>query len=190
MKLYTKRGDGGQTALCNGRRVSKDDLRVWAYGDVDELNAAIGLVRSACQDTAWSAKLRHVQDRLFVLGAELSNPDRDARQADLTERDVTALEGWIDEASNELAPLKNFILPGGSELAGRLHWARTVCRRAERSVVRLTGAEAVGPRAIPFLNRLSDLLFAWARLANQREGVEDLIWPAPPQSAQDAGANG
>ena len=179
MKLYTRGGDKGQTSLCDGRRVNKDDLRISAYGEGDELNAAIGLVRAGCDDAAMSEKLRQVQDRLFVVGAELANPDAQKRNVDLTEADVTRLESWIDEASDAVAPLKSFILPGGGELAARLHLARGVCRRTERTVVRLAGTEQIGPWVIPFLNRLSDLLFVWARLANRLAGLEDVVWRAP-----------
>ncbi|MHC4088730.1 MAG: cob(I)yrinic acid a,c-diamide adenosyltransferase [Planctomycetota bacterium] len=185
MKLYTKRGDDGRTALGDGQRVGKDDLRVSAYGEVDELNAALGLVRAGCQDAAWNMKLRHVQDRLFALGADLADPAA-GQGGGISDADVTYLEGWIDEAAGQVAPLKNFILPGGSELAARLHSARTVCRRAERSVVRLAGAQPIVPCAVPFLNRLGDLLFAWARLANKRDGVEDVIWRSPPGSGDGA----
>ena len=187
MKLYTRGGDKGQTSLCDGRRVSKDELRISAYGEVDELNAAVGLVRAGCDDAAFSEKLRQVQDRLFVVGAELANPDAEKRKVDLTEPDVTRLEGWIDVAWDAVAPLKSFILPGGSEPAARLHLARGVCRRAERTVVRLAGTEQIGPWVIPFLNRLSDLLFAWARLANVLAGLEDVVWRAPTDRRSDAG---
>ncbi|HUU84173.1 MAG TPA: cob(I)yrinic acid a,c-diamide adenosyltransferase [Phycisphaerae bacterium] len=176
MKLYTKKGDGGQTQLGDRSTVTKDHPRVAAYGEVDELNACVGLAAAACDDAAWSGRLRRVQDRLFVVGAELADPSRGPQTPTLDDRDITALEGWIDEASGAVAPLKNFVLPGGSELAARLHLARTVCRRAERSVVRLSGDEQADTRAVVFLNRLGDLLFAWARLANHRRGVEDVLW--------------
>ena len=179
MKLYTKGGDAGQTSLGTGRRVGKDDARVSAYGDVDELNAAVGAVVAGCDDPTWDGQMRQVQDRLFVLGAELAAPDGKPRTPTLTEQDVARLESWIDAATAEVAPLKAFVLPSGCELAARLHLARTICRRAERAVVRLANTEPVGQSAIPFLNRLSDLLFAWARLANHRSGVEDIVWHSP-----------
>jgi cob(I)alamin adenosyltransferase len=178
MKLYTKKGDGGETRLGSGEEVAKDHIRVAAYGEVDELNSAIGLASVVCDDAAWVSRLHQTQDRLLVLGAELA----DAGQADdairLGRADVARLEGWIDEADEAVSPLKAFILPGGCELAARLHLARTVCRRMERLVVTLSRHQQVSPQVIPFVNRLGDLLFAWARLANKRAGVDDVIWRA------------
>lgn len=176
MKLYTKKGDGGQTQLGDGARVGKDQVRVAAYGQVDEVNAAVGLAAAACDDAEWTGRLRQVQDRLLVLGAELADPSGGPRMPALDPDDVTQFEGWIDEAAAEVGSLASFVLPGGSELAARLHLARTVCRRAERAVVALAGRERVSSHAVVFLNRLSDLLFAWARLANHRRGVEEVAW--------------
>jgi cob(I)alamin adenosyltransferase len=179
MKLYTRKGDSGQTRLGSGEQVAKDHPRIAAYGEVDGLNAALGLALAACEDAAMGDRLRRVQDRLFVLGAALADPAQRTNSPVLAQADVEQLEAWIDEASAALPKLTAFILPGGGELATRLHLARTTCRRAERLVVALSHAEDVGPQAIPFLNRLGDLLFAWARLANKLAGVEDVVWRPP-----------
>lgn len=176
MKLYTKRGDDGTTGLIGNVRVSKSDLRVAAYGDVDEANAVIGLALSGCSDADTAAPLRRIQSELFTLGAELATPDGQTPAQAITEAQAVQLERWIDEATTETAPLKNFVLPGGCELASRLHLARTVCRRAERTAVALAERESVSRSAITYLNRLSDLLFALARRANHRAGVADIPW--------------
>ncbi|MCH7700074.1 MAG: cob(I)yrinic acid a,c-diamide adenosyltransferase [Planctomycetes bacterium] len=176
MKLYTKGGDGGETDLRGGRRVPKDDIRIAAYGDLDELNATIGMAVAALDDDTTIGSLRDVQNRLFDLGAALM---ADAAKDDdpvVSSDDVTTLESWIDAASAELSELKNFILPGGTEAAARLHLARTVCRRAERTLVSLGGMTAIPGHAIQYVNRLSDLLFALARLANARASVADVPW--------------
>lgn len=178
MKIYTRTGDRGETGLFGGGRVPKDHVRVEAYGAVDELNAVLGLA-AAQADGQLQERIRQVQHRLFQLGADLATPGR-ARAAERVKRvaaeHVTLLEGWIDETQAELQPLQRFILPGGEELACRLHLARTVCRRAERRVVTLSAAEESNPEAVRFLNRLADLLFVWARLANRQAGVEDIPW--------------
>ena len=179
MRLYTKTGDQGETGLIGGERVAKDHLRVAAYGDVDELNAFLGWAAAACEDSEWLTAFEATQDRLFVLGAQLANPSSDAPAPAIGVKDVETLEQWIDTACDSLEPLKQFILPGGCELAGRLHVTRAVCRRAERSAVKLARQETVADQAIVFLNRLADLLFAWARLANQRARVTDIIWNPP-----------
>ena len=176
MRLYTKTGDKGETGLIGGRRVPKDDPRVATYGDVDELNAVMGLAACGCTDDPWVAQMRTVQDRLFVLGASLADPDGRQAAPGIMDDDVEALERWIDAAEDSTPPLTQFILPGGSELSARLHLARATARRAERSLVALARSEKVGPCAVRYLNRLSDLLFAWARLANTRCGVADIIW--------------
>lgn len=180
MKLYTKKGDGGQTGLGAGERVDKDHLCVAALGHIDELNAAVGLALAACDDAALADKLAQVQDRLLVLGAELAHPAGGEATPVLETADVARLETWIDEAAAATAPLKGFVLPGGCELAARLHLARTICRRAERLLVTLSRNQKVGPAVIPFVNRLSDLLFAWSRLANRLAGVGDTAWHPPP----------
>ena len=187
MKLYTRSGDDGTTGLIGGGRVFKDDLRVAAYGSIDEANAAIGAAVAACHDALTAAMLREIQSELFVLGAELATPPGQNVQRPLGVAPVARLEKWIDEASDEVPPLQNFILPGGTPVAAALHVARTVCRRAERAVVSLSRKQRVSPGAVIYLNRLSDLLFALARRANHRAGVADIPWAEPPGPAGSAG---
>ena len=179
MKLYTKRGDDGSTSLVGGRQVSKDNLRVAAYGDVDEANAAVGVVIATCDDDKTGGILRQIQSELFVLGTQLATLERDLPQAAVSEDQVTQLERWIDEASDETPPMNSFILPGGSATAAALHSARTVVRRAERTTVALALREPVAPAVMAYLNRLSDLLFALARQANHRAGVAEIPWTKP-----------
>ena len=179
MKLYTKHGDDGSTGLIGGTRVPKNDPRVVAYGDVDETNAAIGVVISGCNDDETVATLRGIQADLFVLGSELATPSGEQPRFRVGESHVKQLERWIDAASAEVAPLRNFVLLGGTATAAGLHLARTVCRRAERAVVGLAQMQPVGQWVIVYLNRLSDLLFAMARQANKRAGVEDIPWHPP-----------
>lgn len=177
MKLYTKRGDDGQTDLIGGQRVAKDHLRVAAYGCVDELNASIGLALAHCQMDAVGQPLITAQARLFDLGAQLATPGSQEQPTQRIKPDhIQQVERQIDAASDDLPPLKHFILPGGTELSARLHLARTVCRRAERAVVTLAEHEPVDPLVGVYLNRLADLLFALARQANALAGVEDVPW--------------
>lgn len=183
MKLYTKHGDDGSTGLIGGTRVPKNDPRVAAYGDVDETNAAIGVIVAGCNDAETVATLRRIQDELFVLGAELATPAGEQPRHGIGESHVKQLEQWIDVASAEVTPLRNFVLPGGTATAANLHLARTVCRRSERAVVALSQMQPVGPWAIIYLNRLSDLLFALARQANKRASVEDIPWHPPKEAA-------
>jgi cob(I)alamin adenosyltransferase len=182
MRLYTRTGDAGETSLFDGTRVAKDDPRCAAYGEVDELNAVLGWCR--CADTAgWLAgPLQQIQADLFVVGAELATPPGKAsgKVPTVTGEHIERLEGWIDAACAAAPPLRHFILPGGSELAARLHIARTVCRRAERLVVSLSRAASVRGEVIIYLNRLSDLLFAWARQANATAGCPDIEWIPRP----------
>lgn len=179
MKLYTKRGDDGHTDLIGGARVSKDHLRVGAYGAVDELNATLGLALADCGIDDIHASLITVQCRLFDLGADLATPGgSDTGSSRLGKEHIAVLESQIDAASERLEPLRNFILPGGTVLAARLHVARTVCRRAEREVVALAQREPIDANATVYLNRLADLLFAQARLANAVAGVADVPWLA------------
>jgi cob(I)alamin adenosyltransferase len=181
VKIYTRTGDQGQTSLFGGGRVAKDHLRVTAYGDVDELNAALGAV-VACEPVELErALLESVQRDLFAIGGQLASPqpDKVAKalvKAELPADRVPALEAAIDRADGELAPLSAFVLPGGTMKAALLHVARTVCRRAERSVVALDRDEGVADPILPYLNRLSDLLFTLARLANHRAHVADRTW--------------
>lgn len=176
MKLYTKNGDDGSTGLIGNVRVTKCDPRVDAYGEVDETNAAIGLVIADCDDKPVVANLQRIQADLFMLGAELATPADQVRQWTIRESHVSALEKQIDEASAVSPPMKNFVLPGGHPTAARLHFARTVCRRAERAVVSLAKEQTIGEWVIPYLNRLSDLLFALARAANTKAGIDDIPW--------------
>lgn len=179
MKLYTKSGDDGSTGLFGGQRVAKCDLRVAAYGEVDEANAAIGVVAAGCSDQQLRDRIAEIQADLFVVGAELATPSGQKPPNAISETDITGLEQWIDEACSETAPLRTFVLPGGTRDAAALHLARTICRRAERAVVRLGQDEEVSRHIIVYLNRLSDLLFAWARLANYRSNVPDIPWNPP-----------
>ena len=179
MKIYTRKGDDGTTGLFGGGRVSKADLRVTAYGDVDELNSWLGVVRASNPEKDVDALLATIQDALFRLGAELATSpahDKDIGIAKIDDADVTQLEHAIDRADTELAPLTTFVLPGGTLTAGHLHVARTVCRRSERVLVALATHEPVRAQIIHYVNRLSDLLFTLARHANLKAGVEDVPW--------------
>jgi cob(I)alamin adenosyltransferase len=179
VKIYTRTGDSGETGLFDGTRVSKHDLRVEAYGDVDELNAVLGLVRAAGVDPDLDERLQRLQRDLFALGSRLADPRHRIAErvtkAALVDEDVTRLEAWIDEAEAQIPPLRRFILPGGSQAGALLHVARTICRRAERRIVSL-GQDAVDPGVLAYVNRLSDLLFVLARLANARAGVAEAEW--------------
>ncbi len=179
MKIYTKTGDDGSTGLFGGVRVLKHDLRVAAYGTVDELNSVIGLAAAAQTDAPLRDLLAARQHELFTLGSMLASDEKSGVVA-VDDSNVATLEAEIDRADTELAPLRNFVLPGGSMQSGWLHLARTVCRRAEREVSilrqeRPKDAVRFAP-AIRYLNRLSDWLFTMARLANMRAGVEDVPW--------------
>jgi cob(I)alamin adenosyltransferase len=198
VKIYTKTGDCGMTGLFAGGRVPKDHPRIAAYGSVDELNALLGIVTThaaealrarGAQQPAESALLQRLaemiermQHDLFAIGAELATPDPDKHGTRMLQAaDIARLEQWIDELEESLTPLANFILPGGSVLAGWLHWARTVCRRAERDVVHLAAQPEVADCSTPivYLNRLSDLLFVMARAANHAVGLPDVPWQKP-----------
>lgn len=184
MKLYTKQGDDGSTGLIGNVRVSKTDPRVVAYGEVDETNAAIGLALVASDDQRIIAALTDIQGEMFTLGAELATPSEQDASNVISEVHIERLEQWIDEYSHDVEPLRNFVLPGGHEVAARLHYARTVCRRAERAVVELSQLQTVRSEPLIYLNRISDLLFAMARYVNQSAGVSDTIWkPGESSSA-------
>jgi cob(I)alamin adenosyltransferase len=181
IRIYTRTGDAGETALFGGGRVSKAHPRVVAYGDVDELNSTIGLVRATAPVDFQDALLETIQRDLFAIGGHLATPDPDKvakalEKAILSADRVTEFERVIDAADLELPPLKAFVLPGGAPKAAVLHLARTVCRRAERQVVHLAMQETVPELFLVYLNRLSDLLFALARLANHRAGTGDVTW--------------
>lgn len=178
MKIYTRTGDQGETGLFGGGRVSKAHVRVEAYGAVDELNAVLGWAITQLDGEA-AERLGGVQADLFAIGAHLATPGAGARERPVLPplpEGVGALETWIDELDVELPDLRSFILPGGSPGGAALHVARTVCRRAERSVVALAEAEPVEPGIVVYLNRLSDLLFTLARAANRAAGVADVEW--------------
>ena len=180
MKIYTRTGDAGETGLFGGGRVPKDHPRVAAYGDVDELNSAIGLARATPPDS-FDDLLDPVQRDLFAIGGWLATPDPEKvakalAKAALADERIVEFERFMDAADQELPPLRAFVLPAGTPKATALHLARTVCRRAERSVVQLSHAEPVPGLFLVYLNRLSDLLFTLARLANHRDGVGDATW--------------
>ncbi len=177
MKIYTKTGDGGETALFGGTRVSKASARVSAYGELDELNSHIGWCRMIALGAPFDEMLARIQSCLFDIGAELANASGKELGIPLAgEADIEEMERTIDAAETELTPLRTFVLPGGSEGAARFHIARTTTRRVERSVVALALEQSVRPEIIRYLNRLSDLCFVLARLANVRAGVEDVPW--------------
>ena len=181
MKIYTRTGDAGDTGLFGGGRVPKDDPRVEAYGDVDELNAVIGMARAIEVMPRIDEVLVPVQRDLFAIGALLATPAREKmahhlQKARIDEHRIAELEQAIDDAESELEPLRAFILPGGTPKAAALHVARTVCRRAERNVVRLQHTVELPELAVIYLNRLSDLLFTLARLANKRAGAGEVTW--------------
>jgi cob(I)alamin adenosyltransferase len=181
MKIYTRTGDEGATALFGGGRVDKDHPRVEAYGDVDELNAALGLARSIDMMPRIDEVLVPVQRDLFAIGALLATPDREKMREQLTkaridEERIAELERAIDACEVELEPLRSFIVPGGTPKAAALHVARTVCRRAERRIVHLAHNEELPALVVKYLNRLSDLLFMLARVANKRAGAGEVTW--------------
>ena len=179
-RIYTRAGDAGATRLANGRKVSKADPRVEAYGAVDEANACLGLARLHTAGTPLDEILGRLQNELFDLGADLATPakrgEREGEVLRMSQAQVARLEGEIDALNGVLPKLESFVLPGGTPAAAALHLARTVCRRAEREAVRLAEAgEAVSPTALKYLNRLSDFLFVAARVANDR-GAAEVFW--------------
>jgi cob(I)alamin adenosyltransferase len=179
VKIYTRTGDTGETALFDGTRVRKSDARVAAYGDVDELNAWLGLVRASSLDADVSEMVVQIQRDLFALGARLADPshriaDRVVKAA-IKPDDIGRLEGWIDLLETELPPLRRFILAGGTPAGASLHVARTACRRAERAMVALE-KESIEPELLIYINRLSDLLFVMARAVNHRAALPELEW--------------
>ena len=181
MKIYTRRGDEGGSGLLGGSRVSKDHPRLQAYGAVDELNSFLGAARAQTRVAATSARLVRVQRDLFAIGASLARPApgkgrRQPRVPDVPVERIAEMEAWMDEADALLPPLRHFILPGGTPGAATLHLARAVCRRAERAAVSLAAAETVEEGILPYLNRLSDLLFVLARVENHMSGEADETW--------------
>lgn len=179
MKIYTKTGDAGETSLFDGTRVRKTDVRVAAYGEVDELQAALGVARAAGLDADLDEMCVTMQRDLFAVGARLADPSRTiaarVAKAVVTDEHVARLEGWIDRLDTELPPLRHFILSGGTAPGAELHLARAICRRAERAVLAI-GEGAVEPVLVIYLNRVSDLLFTMARAANHRRGVPETQW--------------
>jgi cob(I)alamin adenosyltransferase len=193
MKIYTRTGDTGETGLFGGQRVPKDHVRVEAYGAVDELNSVIGhalvVIAADAGMLDVAERLLAVQSELFSVGANLATPapeDGGRSSAAIPTLDparIADLEHWIDEAEAELEPLQNFVLPGGSEAAARLHLARTACRRAERRTITLAHEARIDESAVVYLNRLSDYLFTLARLANRRVDIQDTPWVGPRGAA-------
>jgi len=178
-KVYTRTGDDGTTGLGGAQRVSKDSIRIHAYGTVDELNSVIGVALVSDLEPRIAAELTRIQNELFHLGSDLCvlEEDKEAMPVPaIGERHVMALEAAVDELSTALEPLQNFVLPGGTVGAAQLHVARTVCRRAERYLVTLAAAEPVGTCTVRYLNRLSDALFVMARYENVAKGVADVLW--------------
>ncbi|ODS81455.1 MAG: ATP:cob(I)alamin adenosyltransferase [Cytophagaceae bacterium SCN 52-12] len=178
MKIYTRTGDKGMTSLIGGKKVSKSAVRIESYGDVDELNAHIGLLGDLDLNAGRRAVLREIQDRLFTIGANLAlAPEKNSnRIPDLIEEDILLLESQIDEMQERVPPLRSFILPGGHQYVSFGHLARTVCRRAERAVVRLSETEPVDEIVIRYLNRLSDYLFVMTRVMSAELGAEEICW--------------
>ena len=172
MKIYTKRGDTGETDLRSADRVSKASPRIEAYGTADEVNALVGRVRPMGYDDV-DDRLREIQNHLHVVQADLANPDPDPDDPQTEAEHAERLEDWMDAYDEELDPLQSFILPGGGTAGARLHHARAVCRRAERRTVTLAEEEAVNEHVVTYLNRLSDALFVLARVVNEREGVSE-----------------
>jgi len=194
-RIYTRRGDEGETSLVGGQRVSKDHLRIEAYGTVDELNSFIGIARTTTEQLAtgqtrlraFAAILKRIQHELFNLGSILATLPADVhpKQPRIMRTDILQLETELDLANDELEPLRSFVLPGGSRLDAELHVCRTICRRAERFVVALAREEPVPAEVIGYLNRLSDALFVWSRWVNRVLGAQETVWsPNAAASAQ------
>ena len=195
-RIYTKRGDGGETSLVGGQRVPKDELRIECYGTVDELNSWLGLARVSSLEYSELGELQaillRVQHELFNLGSILATLPADVhpRQPRVTEAETAQLEREIDAMNAPLASLRSFVLPGGSRLNAELHAARTVCRRAERVAVALSHREAMPDHGIQYLNRLSDALFVWSRWVNHRLGLAEVLWEPNLASSGGLGESG
>jgi cob(I)alamin adenosyltransferase len=189
-RIYTKTGDQGETHLAGGQRVPKDAPRIACYGTVDELNAFVGMAAISASEAlpALLPILRRVQHELFNLGSILATLPADVhpKQARITAAEIRQLESEIDRANADLAPLRSFVLPGGTRLNTELHACRTICRRAERLTVALAREESVPPEAVQYLNRLSDAFFVWSRWVNHALGVPEVLWE-PNQSASGQG---
>ncbi len=179
MKIYTKTGDQGKTSLIGGVRIDKSDLALDVYGTIDELNSYLGYLQSKINTKAYHKILNRIQNQLFVLSAEIATPDKEKRaqyKEKITDNDIQFLEDTIDQLSGKLTPLKSFILPGGSERGAICHIARTVCRRAERLLVKWGKEQEIEPIWLKYLNRLSDLLFVIARYLNKIDGRQEFKW--------------
>ncbi len=180
MKIYTETGDDGTTGLFGGDRVSKCDLRLCAYGTIDELNSVLGIARAGELSERTAEIIEALQHQMFALGSELASPNPDSPGIVLLGDEVVkGLEHWIDALEEDLAPLKSFILPGGSLGAARLHFARCVCRRAEREIAKLAQSTEIRPTVLKYINRVSDLLFVLARAVNHEANVADVVWSKP-----------
>ncbi|NLE59032.1 MAG: cob(I)yrinic acid a,c-diamide adenosyltransferase [Planctomycetes bacterium] len=178
MSLHTRTGDTGETSLIDGSRVAKDDVRVCAYGNVDELNSVLGWCRAACRGEI-AQNIIEIQSRLFHICSELATPPTAGGKWEhlaITRDHCLRLESWIDEATATVGPINHFVLPGGAEAACRLHMARVCCRRAERGIVALHHISPVRAELMIYLNRLSDLLYAWTRLSNRQAGCSEIPW--------------
>ena len=176
MKIYTKTGDDGNTGLQGNFRISKSHPRIIAYGTVDEANAAIGVVLTNTLDDDISQLLNQIQNNLFLLGSDLSNQNLNDLKNRVTLEMIEKLEESIDTFESELPPITNFILPGGNVAASQIHQVRTIVRRAETLVVKLSDKDEINSNCIKYLNRLSDLMFVMGRLINKRNGIKDIIW--------------
>ncbi|MEM3063612.1 MAG: cob(I)yrinic acid a,c-diamide adenosyltransferase [Nitrososphaerota archaeon] len=177
MKIYTKTGDNGETSIFTGKRLDKDSIRIEAIGTVDELNSIIGIILTCSQNKQINQKLLRIQRELFGLGFDLATPlDSKVSIKRTSLSQIRRLETEINDWNKKLPKLENFILPGGSELAANLHFGRTVARRAERAIVKLSHQEKINRNIIPFINRLSDWLFTLARFANYISGVKEVLW--------------
>lgn len=177
MKIYTKTGDKGMTGLFGGKRLPKDDLRIEAYGTVDELNAFLGTLNTSFSDEIQNNLLNEIQKRLFTIGSNLaSDPDKEMITPDVKMDDISDLEYAMDNMEEELPPLKNFVLPGGHHAAALAHVCRTICRRAERRVISLNRESTVEPLIIQYLNRLSDYFFMLSRYIVHVNGAEEIAW--------------
>lgn len=176
MKIYTKTGDDGTTGLQGNSRVSKSNPRIIAYGTIDEANAVLGIVLSYELDNDIAHLLNLIQNELFLVGADLSNPNLEDKKNRITSDRISHLEKNIDKYEEELSPLTNFILPGGNIMASQLHHVRTIIRRAERCIISLSEQEEINDNCIKYVNRLSDLFFVLGRVVNKRNGYKDIIW--------------
>ena len=176
VKIYTKTGDDGTTGIQNGTRISKSDSRIQAYGMVDEINSCLGVILSKIDEKDLKNLITKIQNDLFVVGSDLSNPNLKNTQNRVNDEMIMTLEENIDKLENNLSPITNFILPGGHEIAALIHVSRSITRRAETFVISLSEKEKISANCMIYLNRLSDLLFVIARTINQRKNVKDIIW--------------